>query len=1053
MDIITDDITIEFKSEIVSYPRVVDDMDMDAFQRYLTILRRADAKHDFRSSIEPQHIIKTIPDLDNINKNERNSPTALSEEKILQDYVTGSSYVSGKYNVIRSEYYLSNEDDLNLNSFYSDDKFGEYTNKGLSNIEKALDKIPAQADIFLHVDTSYKGFKRDISYIDKYKLYWVNTKTQKYDPAGKTHPGTDVGKEMCGWGKAKNKNLFYAWENTAPGIKQNLFYPKWERGTYKVLESYVFTPYNIFMQTTNDDDTDDYMKHESNIVIYDTNTKKYVYANKTLSNKNGTNIQDYTKLIKDNFESIKSLISSYFSGQITKNALPFDDSSLVISKFMGDASQYLFAGLSGIKYRYNTNQGPDKIDNVTSGRYNAFVSIDRVAIVGAINAGVPIVIHDKNKSFDMYILKEIQNVSTDTINPVEELQLRIENLNSQIRQLKGEFDELKTKIEKAQVDIDEYNRNKSGIIEYFRKLSGELFNGSDTEPNTADEEYKNLIKVMCLLIVPFNFSNKVTTSDYNIEVPTEFNTDIIRLNDNINSLFKTDKESTDINPFDIESTDINLLIKEVEQEIAKEKIKYKELSQKIENIERIKAVNSYFKAIPSTLYNDTPDKREFIFDFTSLKQPVKIFKSINYLLSDVKPFSTIESGDVSFSNRIKDDKLLPKAVRIFMTTQLVDFLHSLDSDLGSTTIDGQKPITGVKTVKTHVLTILNNLFNKIISNCSDKPKYKELVIGHVKYLKVNTPLKDLDDSTHITVGGNPNKFVEFNELDENLLKAITLIYILNKKYTNGSNIPSENASYIRSIQSISVNLSDYFPLPTNRGIVHEFELDIISFPIDMIFNYLDDLVTMGYITTLAQKLNMPNMSGSDVYTTPVKDNSIKTYLLSLYDELHIYTDNTTPTKKPIDNKINQIFGYVDSTLIVSQTGQKRKPIYQLTSSSSKYFRKPDELTRISLRAPFGRSPQYKRNPASWPSATPPDFSIFPGGNQTKNERTTQTKNPNNTCNQKRTKRFLKKNKILNKNGKNNSQQNSNKPYNQKRTKRFVKKMKYQTLKKQRHLKP
>jgi len=31
---------------------------------------------------------------------------------------------------------------------------------------------------------------------------------------------------------------------------------------------------------------------------------------------------------------------------------------------------------------------------------------------------------------------------------------------------------------------------------------------------------------------------------------------------------------------------------------------------------------------------------------------------------------------------------------------------------------------------------------------------------------------------------------------------------------------------------------------------------------------------------------------------------------------------------------------------------------------------------ILLRAPFGRSPEYKRNPTSWPSATPPDFSIL-----------------------------------------------------------------------------
>lgn len=1084
------------KSEIVSYPRIIDASDMDAFEIYLTKLRTTDAKHDFHSSIHQKYITETIPDLSS-NSVERNN-TGISEDKILKEYVyDDNSYASKKYILHRNVPYFkvqdndeeTNDDDKNIEfeSFYSGtDKsrtLEEIKNDGttqsgtqdntLSAIETKLkecilegDNKTSPVDIFLHVDTAYKSFKRDISYFEKYRLFWVNSKTQKYDPAGKTNPKTAVGKKMCGWGNNKNTNLFYAWEDTRPGIKQNLFYPKWEPGKYTVLESYVFTPYNIFMQTTNDEDVDDYTKHESNIVIYDPDINKYVYADKSLSNKNASNLDLYTELVKKNMNSIKRFFTDFSLLSRKPQNSPFNEASLVVSKFMGDASQYLFAGLSGIHYKYLTNQvTPNK--EVVSGRYNAFVSIDKVAITGAINAGVPIVIRDRGKTFDMFILKEIENRPKD---PVAVLETRFKNLTGQIQQLNGELDALKAKQYNATTIIAKYGKIKNYIIDYFKTYA-------ETSIST-DEMYKNFIKLICFLIVPFNFSSEVNTNGFEVNVPDSVNhgSRLIEINNSI-----TD---TSITPEEIAS--LTSEIKNIEQEVADKKTKCKDLNKKFNNIERIVAVNSYFTISVPSIYSVDTDTFDFSVLYIDNQPYKKIFKSIQYLLGDVKPFSTIEKGDVHFSRRFNDeDKLLPKAVQIFMTTQLVEFLHSLDSDLGS----GPTPTSGNKTVKEHVTTILNNLFSQIKSKCEtlspQRANYKQLVEKQIIYLKENTPLKDLtnifsEGTTGGSIGGGIQDDI-LNESEENLLKAITLIYILiniciyNNK-TKGVTIKYTDGTDIALMDIQQGRVPDEGEISSTPIIEHEFDLDIVSFPIDMIFNYLDNNINADYITNFVKKLSTgtgietdrstgdsvqmnvdESIGNSDAMELSeigivVDDTSLKTDLLTLYDKLHISIEDgpdITPLNIHVDVKFKYMFRYIHQYLNKNDSAikpelkenasyfkgirmfkhvpkqnkngypvdKKRKisqddddDFYQIGPT---HYKRGEKFAKLDYRR--GRSPP-SHSGVQLPKLLR-GFFTRKGGNQTKKKRTTHRK-------------------IL------------NKPYNQKRTKRFVKKRKYQTLKKQ-----
>jgi hypothetical protein len=165
-------------SEIVSYPRIIDTNDMNAFEIYLTKLRMADAKHDFGSSIDKKYIVETIPKLADIS--EEIYSKWPSEDNFLTLYVSNNPYVKSKYTTINGAYYKPDDDnDSKLDSFYNrpNGDTADQTDygKGISKIEEALIAViqtsrDQRAEIFLHVDTSYKGFKRDISYIDKYKL-------------------------------------------------------------------------------------------------------------------------------------------------------------------------------------------------------------------------------------------------------------------------------------------------------------------------------------------------------------------------------------------------------------------------------------------------------------------------------------------------------------------------------------------------------------------------------------------------------------------------------------------------------------------------------------------------------------------------------------------------------------------------------------------------------------------------------------------------------------------------------------------------------------------
>jgi hypothetical protein len=898
---------------IIGYPRKFDDI--EELEIDLAILRMSDARHDFKRSIAAKYIIKTIPGKLNVE--------GIDEDNILKMFVYNSDMndvqesVKGRYHFSLKVKYdkdtvdddneigNSNDDSKFTSAYYSTNPYDkQFPKSGHSNIEKIIEKY-IKGDIFLHVDISNKNFKKDISYFKNRKVFWVNSKTQNYDAAKKTHPLTKVGKKICGWGNRSNQHFFYAWENTMPGIKQNLFYPKWNR-EYEILESYLFTRYNIFMQSMNDSNPMRYMDHESNIIICDPlEENKFVYADKSLSNKNGSNIEFYSKIlktkIKNLFESFKNstLFKSISTLTDTPTSGPFTKSSLVVSKYIGDASQYLFAGLSGIHYMYMVNED-NKVKQVVSNRNNAFVSCDRIAIAGAIHANIPIVIYDKGSEFDIFILKEITNVSQDGKYNQVILNSLIKEINEQVEYVKELLESLPDEIV-SETGLQRYEVIKKDIGTYFDELMGR-----QGDIITSDAEYQTFIRLIVFLLVPFNLSTNIITP-LNV---TEIEANLSTVNGTYNTLI-TEIDNYKKRIDSIEKTEVKKYIDEkteVKKYIDEKKLQIEGYSKQVEQVEqtidklrdiryRLVVIYLYFKSYGFNIHdNEIATKLKEVFNFSTKldAEPDTKFKDI----INVQTATPFANRNIRFSimSDSDDSTLLPRAVQLFMTDHLVKFIYSLDSDLG-------------QTIKPNIKKILNKLFNRLTREISENPineNFRTMIRNHIGYLnrKTNldiTPLEN-DSSTKMLTGGNG-----FQEKDENIFNAVTLIYFLihnfinqyngktikviyvneitEKEYNYSSIISSlarevtleedtygKRLNYVNDIklvkgkeEKVQYDVSDISDTTTSEvSDVGECVLDIITFPIDTIIDYLDENINEeDFINTSKKILNSEPLEIND----------------------------------------------------------------------------------------------------------------------------------------------------------------------------------------------
>ena len=225
-----------------------------------------------------------------------------------------------------------------------------------SVIQQALAELGIDRNIFLFVDTSKAKLKKDLSYAyGNTCFFWVDSRAQKYDAAGRTNPDSDIGKKMCGWTDPSNVNFRYCWENVQPGLTTGYLFTSYKippqvPGYPQYPQECVFSKYDIqLLATTTDPNNPDLLEGKLVLTHGDERNRKYIYSDKTLANKSGTNVNLYAKAAASLTDFIAALTIP--GTQMDK----WRNSSLVISKYCGDTLQALMTAISmtiGIRVKY-----------------------------------------------------------------------------------------------------------------------------------------------------------------------------------------------------------------------------------------------------------------------------------------------------------------------------------------------------------------------------------------------------------------------------------------------------------------------------------------------------------------------------------------------------------------------------------------------------------------------------------------------------------------------------------------------------------------------------
>jgi hypothetical protein len=288
-----------------------------------------------------------------------------------------------------------------------------------SLIQAKLEEFGVKGNIFLFVDTAKAKLKKDLTYAyGDTVFFWVDSRAQKYDAAGSTNPDTEIGKKMCGWNKDENKNFRYCWEYVQPGLTTGYLFNKYDTTkSPKLPQECVFSKYDIQLIATTTNAYDPNELEGKLVMTYNDNGKdKYIYSDKTLSNKSGTNVSMYN--------SAAQTISKFLSVLVTPNTTisNWTNSSLVISKYCGDTLQLLLAMIAAtigffVLFEVKTNDiitGFENSDNggfkkIKTNKNSVFVTNDRIAAETAIYILGMIVIFDRGSTCDIFVPKSYQD--------------------------------------------------------------------------------------------------------------------------------------------------------------------------------------------------------------------------------------------------------------------------------------------------------------------------------------------------------------------------------------------------------------------------------------------------------------------------------------------------------------------------------------------------------------------------------------------------------------------------------------------------------------------
>jgi len=420
-------------------------------------------------------------------------------------------------------YDKKNKEEKMASKFYPIIKPDNLNEKSL--IQEQLEKFGVKGNIFLFVDTAKAKLKKDLTYAyDDTIFFWADSRAQKYDAAGSTNPDTEIGKKMCGWNKGVNKNFRYCWEYVQPGLTTGYLFNKYDTTKTPILpQECVFSKYDIQLIATTTNAYDPNELEGKLVMTYNDNGKsKYIYSDKTLSNKSGTNVSMYLTAAQS--------ISKFLSVLVPQNTTisNWTNSSLVISKYCGDTLQLLLAMIAatiGVYVLYELKpgemqtEGGGKIQQIGGLNENntktiktnkncIFVTNDRIAAETAIYVLGMIVIFDRGSTCDIFVPKSYQNPCSQFKESFPENEAYYKSIYDKYNRQYTEFSTNKDQF------IEQINILKSNILEIFKiQINFERLVDADVKTKgkvitEADETYRRIIALwkIALQITPM-YSN------------------------------------------------------------------------------------------------------------------------------------------------------------------------------------------------------------------------------------------------------------------------------------------------------------------------------------------------------------------------------------------------------------------------------------------------------------------------------------------------------------------------------------------------------------------
>lgn len=370
---------------------------------------------------------------------------------------------------------------------------------------------------YLVVDTYSPAFAHEIGSTDEYvdtfkknnltpslndlKFYWVQNKQTIFDPAGKTHEKTQRGKELF-FHKNKrgelihNNHTVHCWE-TGHNID---VYPKYKMGDEFDGNNMFYSKYDVY-QVLYNPNTDLYSKQDVKCALKTEDNKLITFDGKMAAIASFNAI----KASYNGFAAIKNTLDEYINDFVKKGT--FEKRHHCLAKRLGDQGQALSCLKESMTLKH-TNPTTGEIVKHTSNGNHTFVTIDKLAMAGALLYKVPIVIYCfKHSAFGVFINKRLM----DPAIIIEQLKDKyVKELFPQYKALKLKYNGKRKNNGKGK----KYDYND--ILNDFENKISEILT-----MNVNDEKsYRTFIKEMMNIAYISNFISKKNINEIeDIEFP------------------------------------------------------------------------------------------------------------------------------------------------------------------------------------------------------------------------------------------------------------------------------------------------------------------------------------------------------------------------------------------------------------------------------------------------------------------------------------------------------------------------------------------------------